>query len=82
MALVRKRQQLRPTVIRRSMVAPCEWAHHVVEDDRHAVVQQRLAEHQEVEVSVHSHLNTEVVIIFILFKKIFLLISPMQLERN
>ncbi len=45
------------------MVAPCEWAHHVVEDDRYAVVQKRLAEHQEVEVGVHTHLNTEVVII-------------------
>jgi hypothetical protein len=33
-AILRMRQQLRLTVVRWSMVAPCERAHHVVEDEK------------------------------------------------
>ena len=38
------------------MLCTCERDHHVVEDDRHAVVEQGLAKHVVIEVRIHSNL--------------------------
>jgi hypothetical protein len=34
----------------------CEGDHHVVEDNSHAIVEQRLTKHHEVQVRIHSNL--------------------------
>jgi hypothetical protein len=34
----------------------CEGDHHVVEDNGHAIIEQRLPEHHEVQVRIHSNL--------------------------
>ena len=40
-----------------SVLHPDEDVHHVVQDHRHPVVEQRLAKDQVVEVRVHTNLN-------------------------
>ena len=40
-----------------SVLHPDEDVHHVVQHDRHPVVEQRLAKDQVVEVRVHTNLN-------------------------
>ena len=42
------------------MLCTCERDHHVVEDDRHAVVEQGLAKHVVIEVRIHPNLPNRV----------------------